>query len=104
MLQFTHGRNTPAMSNTERQRQFRERNPGYYGRLHRKRNAACNAFAAMQAARAAALAQPVPVALPIPAPMLMLPAPVETTLFADLFTFAIPQRERELVPISREAA
>lgn len=27
------------MSNTERQRLFRERNPGYYGRLHRKRNA-----------------------------------------------------------------
>lgn len=27
------------MSNTERQRRFRERNPGYYGRLHRQRKA-----------------------------------------------------------------
>jgi hypothetical protein len=27
------------MSNTERQQNFRKRNPGYYGRLHRKRNA-----------------------------------------------------------------
>ncbi|MGI9014356.1 MAG: hypothetical protein ACR2GY_08920 [Phycisphaerales bacterium] len=31
------GRISPPVSNTERQRQFRERNPGYYGRLHRKR-------------------------------------------------------------------
>jgi hypothetical protein len=30
-------RKATAMSNTERQRRFRERNPGYYGRLHRKR-------------------------------------------------------------------
>ena len=32
------------MSNTERQRRFRERNPGYYGRLHRKRNAPLKAM------------------------------------------------------------
>jgi hypothetical protein len=28
-----------AMTNTERQQNFRERNPGYYGRLYRKRKA-----------------------------------------------------------------
>ncbi|MGI9013721.1 MAG: hypothetical protein ACR2GY_05655 [Phycisphaerales bacterium] len=32
------------MSNTERQRQFRERNPGYYGRLHRKRKEQAEAY------------------------------------------------------------
>lgn len=30
----------PPVSNTERQRQFRERNPGYYRRLHAKRRGA----------------------------------------------------------------
>jgi hypothetical protein len=66
MLQFHYGRNVPAMSNTERQRKFRERNPGYYGRLHAKRKLEIEAMAA---ARAAAQAAPAP---------LMLPAPIET--------------------------
>ena len=30
------------MSNTERQRRFRKRNPGYYKRLHRQRQATEN--------------------------------------------------------------
>ena len=45
------------MSNAERQRRFRERNPGYYGRLHRKRNAAIKAILEQQKAEAAARIQ-----------------------------------------------
>lgn len=47
------------MSNTERQRRFRERHPGYYGRLHRKRNAGIKAARKQQriAAQAAGLAR-----------------------------------------------
>lgn len=45
------------MSNAERQRRFRERNPGYYGRLHRKRNAAIKARLEQQKAEAAARIQ-----------------------------------------------
>ena len=69
----------PRMSNAERQRQFRLRNPGYYGRLHRRRRAATKAAAlevtkalaaqfltAKQAAAEAVQRQP-----------LLLPAPVE---------------------------
>jgi hypothetical protein len=59
------------MSNTERQRRFRERHPGYYQRMHAKQRAATKAtVAAMQAAReaeAGAKREP-----------LMLPAPVVT--------------------------
>ena len=73
-------------SNRERQRQFRERNPGYYGRLHRRQNAEMEArFAARAAAEAAAKERveavvpveevPKPWALPMPKPMLCLPAP-----------------------------
>ena len=59
----------PATSNTERQREFRERNPGYYGRLHRKRKAERLAHRA-GVEFAAALTRATKV--------LMLPAPVET--------------------------
>lgn len=45
------------MSNTERQRRFRERHPGYYGRLHRKRKAASKAMLAQRWAEARAQAQ-----------------------------------------------
>lgn len=79
------------MSNCERQRLFRERNPGYYGRLHRKRKAE---MLAMRAARLATAAAKQP---------LMLPAPMEQFM---LFDFKQPpghQRERELVPVERNA-
>lgn len=36
-------------SNTQRQREFRARNPGYYGRLHRKRKAEREAARALMA-------------------------------------------------------
>jgi len=60
-------------SNTERQREFRERNPGYYGRLHAKRRAESNVMV---------LAMAIQQAQPARAP-LMLPAPVEQLIFAD---------------------
>ncbi len=82
------------MSNTERQRQFRERNPGYYGRLHRKRKDALKygTYEAYLAAEAAAAAQP---ALPQKQP-LMLPAPVEPLILPGINTPAT-QPQRELV-------
>jgi hypothetical protein len=85
------------MSNAERQRQFRERNPGYYGRLHAKRRAAVRAFAAERVAAAT----------PARSAMLLLPAPVELLLIPGLN--AIPKtlaelRERAPVPIPRQAA
>ena len=45
------------MSNIERQRRFRERHPGYYGRLHRKRRAFIKAILAQRGAEANAQAQ-----------------------------------------------
>jgi hypothetical protein len=55
----------PPVSNTERQRQFRERNPGYYTRLSAKRRAQA----------AVPLAQPIEVV--VERKPLLLPAPVE---------------------------
>src|SRR5687768_3103944 len=80
------------MTNAERQAAFRERNPGYYGRLHAKRRAAVRALAA---ARAAA-------AVPARTEPLMLPAPVEMPLFPGIN--AIPAtldalRESVLLPL-----
>lgn len=52
------------MTNAERQRQFRERNPGYYGRLHRKRKEQGVVFArAKQAALVMGLAESAAVAV-----------------------------------------
>jgi len=84
------------MSNTERQRRFRERHPGYYGRLHRKRRAGTKAMLARQRAEARAKAQAeaeaeahaqtnVAVVKRVP---LMLPAPVIDTLTMELAALA----------------
>ncbi|MEX0774383.1 MAG: hypothetical protein WD042_01580 [Phycisphaeraceae bacterium] len=65
---------TSPVSNTERQRQFRARNPGYYGRLHAKRRAVIQArVAQMIALRQAMAVERVPLALPAPAVMIELP-------------------------------
>jgi hypothetical protein len=59
----------PPMTNTERQRQFRKANPGYYARLHARRRAGMRARAAevcIAALATAARREP-----------LLLPAPVE---------------------------
>jgi hypothetical protein len=84
------------MSNTERQRQFRERNPGYYGRLHAKSRAACKAHVAAireaERAMAAMLAK---------SRQLLLPAPVELLIIPGVN--AIPQTltaAREPAPLS----
>ena len=69
----------PPMSNTERQRQFRERNPGYYGRLHRKRKAELEAMARATVEARVAAAVTVEASVQVTAVRrepLMLPAPV----------------------------
>lgn len=73
----------PPVSNTERQRQFRQRNPGYYGRLHAKSRAESKARVAALLAAAEQAALPEPVAIPVK-PVLMLPAPVECPLTAEV--------------------
>ena len=94
MNPFFQAQRRPPMSNAERQRQFRKRNPGYYGRLHRARNAAIDASLAARVALTTA-----PTAVP-----LALPAPAECFAFEDRATIPTPaelQREREavLVPV-----
>jgi hypothetical protein len=89
----------PPMSNAERQRQFRERNPGYYGRLHRKRKAEVMALIAARTAAAEAMA-----ARPAP---LMLPAPVEDPAMAALDALAASLKSgssREPLPVATPAA
>ena len=83
------------MTNTERQRQFRERNPGYYGRLHAKRKAALEAGIAPGTAPQPARAS------------LMLPAPVETIEIPGLTTLPTPaqwQAAREAFAAAERAA
>jgi hypothetical protein len=62
------------MSNAERQRQFRKRNPGYYGRLHARRRAEGKALAAQRAAAEQLVAvRPAPLMLPAPVEVLLIP-------------------------------
>jgi hypothetical protein len=62
------------MSNNERQRHFRERNPGYYGRLHARGRAGAKAGAAQLLAAAKAMAEKhEPLALPAPAVTIEIP-------------------------------
>jgi hypothetical protein len=95
------------MSNYERQVAFRKRNPGYYGRLHRRRRAAQKvAGVAMEMAQAAATAPASPTALPAPKPVLMLPAPVENPLIAEINAIKarLASAEPLMVPIRRSSA
>jgi hypothetical protein len=86
----------PPMSNAERQRQFRERNPGYYQRLHAKRRAEINARIE---ARLVATTQ----VMAAKREPLMLPAPVETIEIPGMNTIpaigAIPAPSP--LPVSR---
>ncbi|MGN6625773.1 MAG: hypothetical protein ACTHLN_04065, partial [Tepidisphaeraceae bacterium] len=81
--------------------QFRERNPGYYGRLHRKRKAELEAFtAARVAAQAATMAVREP---------LLLPAPAETIRIPGINAIPTPQelqamRQQQAERIDRSAA
>lgn len=91
---FGRLRPAPAMSNTERQRRFRERNPGYYQRLHAKRRAEVQALGERRRAIALMLAKPVP---------LMLPAPVETIEIPGMTTIGTigeASRSREANEVS----
>ena len=81
------------MSNTERQRLFRERNPGYYGRLHAKRRAK---IAALHAERVSAAQM-----VAVKREPLMLPAPVETIQIPGMTTIEAI-RAREEVPELRQ--
>ena len=82
----------PPTSNTERQREFRRRNPGYYGRLHAQRRARVKALAAHRAAIAQLLAvKPTP---------LMLPAPVEIPVIPGMNTILATPAPAPL-PVSR---
>ena len=58
------------MTNTERQRKFRQRNPGYYGRLHARRRAECEL---MPVAIAVVETHKEMLALPAPVVMVELP-------------------------------
>jgi hypothetical protein len=90
------------VSNTERQRQFRERNPGYYQRLHAQRRAEVKALRAMceaeritvEAAAVRVLAgQTVAEQVAVPVvrrEMLMLPAPAEALVIPGVN--AIPDK------------
>jgi len=75
----------PAMTNTERQRKFRARHPGYYGRLHRQRTAHLNASITARTQ--------VPAQALLPAPtQRLLPTPVE-----PITLFVFPDRAAEPV-------
>lgn len=88
------------MTNTERQREFRKRNPGYYGRLHRARKAAIVArLEAMKVQQAVVVAVAEPVKVP-----LMLPAPAIVFEFPGinaLPTRSIETREAVAIPVER---
>jgi hypothetical protein len=79
----------PPMTNTERQAEFRRRNPGYYQRLHARRRAAVRALMAERKAAALAAAPeqvsvPKTLTLPLPTWRLALPAPVVDPLMVEL--------------------
>lgn len=99
----------PPVSNTERQRQFRQRNPDYYRLLKAKERAATKARVAERLAAQRAAAQPVPLALPapimtIPIPTrLALPAPVEQPEIAAIDRLKAMHAARVLTLESRAA-
>jgi hypothetical protein len=78
-----------AMTNTQRQREFRRRNPGYYQRLHAQRRAGVLAYREKHRAIAAVM-QEIP-------QVLMLPAPGQSSVIP--MPVLIPHRERELVAL-----
>jgi hypothetical protein len=81
------------MSNAERQRRFRERNPGYYGRLHARRRAEAKAAVAQRLAMAQAVA--------VRREPLMLPAPVELLEIPGLNAIPATMPGRERVAVAR---
>jgi hypothetical protein len=96
--QFGGMRPSPPVSNVERQRQFRERNPGYYKRLHAKRRAAVEELSAQRLAAAQATV--------VKREPLMLPAPVETIEIPGMTTIpsTIAMPAPEPLPVAKHAA
>ena len=97
-------RPTPPMSNIERQRRFRERHPGYYGRYHANYRARIKANVVAIAMATETMGETVqPLALPPMVVRLALPAPVETIVIPGMNTIGqmpVPI----VVPIRRQAA
>ena len=91
-MMFQPRRKGNAVSNTERQRQFRERHPDYYRRLQAQRRAPLKALRAkIKAEQAERFAVEMAAMKREP---LMLPAPVETIEIPGMTTIeAIPTRE-----------
>jgi hypothetical protein len=77
----------PAVSNADRQRAFRKRNPGYYARLQAKKRASVKAAVTAQREARAKAAEGA--AVPRTEP-LMLPAPVETIEIVGVTTIRLP--------------
>jgi hypothetical protein len=91
----------PPIPNVERQRQFRERNPGYYRKYYARKKSI--RLAAVAQRKALALANAAPAAaevVPAFAEPLMLPAPVEPLVLPGLN--AIPTREQLAAQAERE--
>ena len=89
---FVKGQLRPK-TNAERQRDFRERHPGYYARLQAQRRAPIKAMRAKMKAMQAELFAAEQAKLVKREP-LMLPAPVETIEIPGMTTIdAIPTRE-----------
>ena len=65
-MRMPHARPVPAMTNTERQRKFRERNPGYYQRLHARRKAEIDAMCMAMNQAAVSVEEKVVLCLPAP--------------------------------------
>jgi len=81
MILFPQPKPYRAMTNTERQRLFRQRHPGYYGRLHRQRKAKIDALlAARQTEQCIVVAEPVKTLLALPAPAVVFNFPGVNTI------------------------
>jgi hypothetical protein len=87
----------PPKTNAQRQREFRERNPGYYQRLHAKRRTMIAASLAQRRESEAAMAV---MFAKLP---LMLPAPVETIEIPGMTTIDETIRSREAIEVSVRA-
>ena len=102
VMRFCHLKRPAPMSNTERQRRFRERNPGYYGRLHRQRNAEVALLCAQRVA--VGVGQEAGVVARVP---LMLPAPEQASnydgaLLLQQLQAAVARREEACVLVERD--
>src|SRR5687768_6859203 len=94
------------MSNTERQRKFRQSHPGYFRKYYAPKRAARKRadreIRAMLLAQAKAEAEAAAAASPATHPLLMLPAPVEVPVIPGLNAIAITPAPAPL-PVAQPA-